>query len=124
MIKFTKPNKKYLIMKEDNNMLTVSQIINILNERGVENELRMNSENFFYIENTNVVYQHPKDLEIVKIYRFEGNSNPDDSAVIYVMRDIENRKSFLLDAYGAQSNYGEEFARFLQRIPVNESEHY
>lgn len=111
-------------MKEDNNMLTVSQIINILNERGIENELRMSNENFFYIENTNVIYHHPKDLEIIKIYRFEGNSDPEDSAVIYVMRDIENRKSFLLDAYGAQSNYGEEFARFLQRIPVNELEDY
>lgn len=111
-------------MKEDNNMVTVSQIINILNERGIENELRMNRENFLYIENSNVVYQNPKDLEIVKIYRFEGNSNPDDSAVIYVMRDIENRKSFLLDAYGAQSNYGTEFINFLQRIPVNELEDY
>lgn len=105
-------------------MLTVSQIINKLHERGIKNELKMNENNVFYIENTEVFYTNPKELEIVKIFRFEGDSNPDDNAIIYIIRDMRGTRFFLLDAYGAKNNMEEEFIKFLKEIPVNETGEY
>lgn len=108
-------------MKNDDIMLTVSQVLNKMRERGIENELKMNENNAFFVENTDVFYTNPKELEIVKIYRFEGDSNPDDNAIIYIIRDMHGEKFFLLDAYGAKNNMEEEFINFLREIPVNET---
>ncbi len=111
-------------MKGNDKMLTVSQILNKLRERGIENELKMNEDNMFFIENTDVFYRDPKELEIIKIYRFEGDSNPDDNAILYIIRDMRGTKSFLLDAYGAQTNIEEEFIKFLKEIPIKETGEY
>ncbi|EIJ39154.1 hypothetical protein [Galbibacter orientalis] len=44
-----------------------------------------------------------EELEIVKHYRFEGMTNPDDSSVLYVIETSEGDKGLLVDAYGAYS---------------------
>lgn len=111
-------------MKGNDIMLTVSQVINNLRERGIENELRMSDECVFFVENTDFVYKSPKELEIKKIFRFEGDSNPDDNAIIYIINDMRGRKFFLLDSYGAKNNMENEFIKFLKEIPMNESEEY
>ena len=61
----------------------------------------------------------------MKSYRFEGDSNPEDNAVLYVLQDKDGLQSIIIDSYGAESNYsGEEFADFLRQIPVEESEDF
>jgi hypothetical protein len=40
---------------------------------------------------------------VVKYYRFEGDSNPDDNTVLYVIETSRGEKGLLLDAYGAYS---------------------
>jgi len=41
------------------------------------------------------------DLEVVKFYRFEGMSNPDDNTILYVIETNKGEKGLLVDAYGA-----------------------
>lgn len=104
-------------------MVTISEMLNKLREKGIVNGLKMNENKVFYVENTDIFYVNPKDLEITKVYRFEGDSNPDDNAVIYLMKDRQGRETFLLDAYGAHSNMDEKFLCFLKEIPVSDPEH-
>ncbi|WP_417444198.1 phosphoribosylpyrophosphate synthetase [Joostella sp.] len=40
-------------------------------------------------------------LEVVKYYRFEGETNPGDSSVLYVIETSKGDKGLLVDAYGA-----------------------
>ena len=76
------------------------------------------------LDNSEHVYQ-PQNLTILRTYRFEGDSNPADNAVLYVVKDHEKNIGFILDSYGAESNYpGEQFDKFLREIPVEESEEY
>ncbi len=39
------------------------------------------------------------DVQIVNFFRFEGTSNPDDEAVLYVIEANDGTKGTLIDAY-------------------------
>ena len=106
------------------NMKTLSQVMAILAQRGVRKEFRMNEKNEMKLDNGDKTY-NSEDLEIAKTYRFEGDSNPDDNAVLIVVKAKDGSIGYLLDSYGAESNYsGEEFDDFLRRIPECEDPTY
>ena len=47
----------------------------------------------------------PDDFEIDKVYRFEGESNPDDEAVLYAISSPKfGVKGVLVNAYGIYSD--------------------
>lgn len=43
------------------------------------------------------------DLNVVKYYRFEGETNPGDNAILYVIEASSGEKGLLVDAYGTYS---------------------
>jgi hypothetical protein len=111
-------------MENSENMTTLSQVMERLKERGVHREFRMNENCEMKFENSDKNYQ-PSDLTIMKTYRFEGDSNPDDSAVLYLVKDTSGNMGMIIDSYGADSNYpGQEFDKFLRDIPIDETEDY
>ena len=105
----------------NHNLKTLSEVLTILVKRGITKEIRMNDRHQLVLEDGEKTYE-PEDLRIVKSYRFEGDSSPEDSAVLYVLEDTEGEFSTLLDSYGAESNFsGEEFDNFLRAIPIEEN---
>lgn len=111
-------------MENSENMTTLSQVMERLKERGVHREFRMNENCEMKFENSDKNYK-PADLTILKTYRFEGDSNPDDSAVLYLVKDTSGNMGMIIDSYGADSNYpGQDFDKFLRDIPVEEIEDY
>ena len=105
-------------------MLTLSQVMQKLSGKRIIKEFRMNENCEMKLQDSDKVYQ-PSDLTIKRTYRFEGDSNPDDNAVLYVAEDKDGNKGMIIDSYGADSNYpGEKFDDFMRDIPVEESEEY
>jgi hypothetical protein len=105
-------------------MTTLSQVMAKLAQRGVHREFRMNEKCEMKSENSDKVYQ-PSELTVLKTYRFEGDSNPDDNAVLYLVKDTAGNRGMIIDSYGADSNYpGEEFDQFLRAITIDESDDY
>lgn len=47
---------------------------------------------------------YPNDFVIDKFYRFEGASNPDDSAILYAISSQNGLKGTLIDAYGVYAD--------------------
>jgi hypothetical protein len=45
----------------------------------------------------------PEDFEIVEVYRFEGNSDPADEAVVYAIESNKGHKGLLVNGYGPSS---------------------
>ncbi|MBV8327204.1 hypothetical protein [Chryseobacterium sp.] len=106
------------------NMTTLSQVMKKLAERGIHREFRMDAHGEMKFENSDRIYQ-PAELIILKTYRFEGDSNPDDNAVLYVIKDSVGNQGMIIDSYGADSNYsGEKFDEFLRNIPILESDEF
>ena len=47
---------------------------------------------------------HPEDFEITRIFRFEGDSNPDDEEVVFAIESKDgSRKGVLVSAFGIYS---------------------
>ena len=44
------------------------------------------------------------DFEIVEVYRFEGNSDPADEAVVYAIESNKGQKGVLVNGYGPSSD--------------------
>lgn len=106
------------------NLKTLSEVYNSLNKRGITKEICMNEDHQMILGKKEKIYS-PEDLVIVKSYRFEGESNPDDNAVLYLIEDRDGELATLLDSYGATSNYsGEEFDNFLRKVPIHERAEY
>lgn len=65
------------------------------------------------------VYQ-PEELKIIKTYRFEGESDPSDSSILYIIEAKDGLIGYSLDAYGIYSNHdGEEgYDNFIRKIEV------
>ena len=43
------------------------------------------------------------ECNVVRYYRFEGMSDPDDNTILYVIETQEGEKGLLMDAYGVDS---------------------
>jgi len=46
----------------------------------------------------------PTEISIVNFFRFEGESNPDDNSIMYVIETNDGKKGTLIDAYGAYAD--------------------
>lgn len=105
-------------MEQPIDMNTLSQILNKLRLKGMDNEIKMSDHGKMQSANLNKIYR-PEDLTIVKTYRFEGMSDPADNSVLYVVEDKDGDIGYMLDAYGIYSdNLGSEFDDFLKKLPV------
>lgn len=111
-------------MDSSEKMTTLSQVMGKISQRGITREFRMNESGEMKLENSGRNYQ-PSDLNILKTYRFEGDSNPDDNVVLYIVKDTDGNMGMIIDSYGADSNYpGEQFDAFLRDIPIHESDEF
>jgi hypothetical protein len=45
-------------------------------------------------------WYRPEDIEVVNFFRFEGMSDPDDNAILYVIQTKDGTKGTLIDGYG------------------------
>lgn len=78
---------------------TVLQAINGLKKRGFTQD--------FNLEENCIVCQVGRfghnEFEITEVYRFEGESNPDDEAIVYAIESKSGVKGVLVNSYGYQS---------------------
>jgi hypothetical protein len=49
-------------------------------------------------------YFRPDDVKVINFYRFEGQSDPADNAIMYVIETGDGLKGTLIDAYGAYAD--------------------
>lgn len=105
-------------MEQPVEMNTLSQILEKLRGKGMDNEIRMSDHGKMQSAALNKIYK-PEDLTIVKTYRFEGMSDPADNSVLYLLEDSDKNIAYILDAYGTYSDHlGSSFDDFLKKIPT------
>ncbi|WP_405381218.1 phosphoribosylpyrophosphate synthetase [Maribacter sp. LLG6340-A2] len=81
--------------------ISLSVAIKALQEEGYTEDFNLCDAG---IENKSKKQIHKAtDLEVVKFYRFEGMTNPDDNTILYVIETSQGEKGLLVDAYGAYS---------------------
>ncbi len=78
---------------------TITDAVSGLRKRGYTMDFNLD-------ENCIVCHEdkfNPEDFEIVEVYRFEGNSDPADEAVVYAIESDKGHKGVLVNGYGPSS---------------------
>lgn len=78
---------------------TVSSALDSLKERGYITDFNIAFDKL--ICNETKMCLNPNDFEITEVYRFEGESNPSDEAVVYAVESKDGKmKGSIVNAYG------------------------
>jgi hypothetical protein len=86
-------------------MDTISTVLNHLKLKKWDNEFTMDNRGSVILQGK--LYDQ-KELKIIKTYRFEGDSDPSDEAIIYVIKANDGIIGYSLDAYGVYSNHSND----------------
>jgi hypothetical protein len=105
-------------MSTSADMTTLSHVMEKLRLKRRDNEFTI-AEGGFTAGN-NKIY-NPEDLKIIRTYRFEGDSSPGDSSILYVIEANDGLVGYSLDAYGVYSNHEDEkYDDFIRKIVVED----
>lgn len=103
---------------EHGEMTTLSEVMEKLRQKKQDHEFMLSEKGFG--ADTGKYYQ-PDELKIIKTYRFEGDSDPSDSVILYIIEANDGKVGYSIDAYGAYSNHDDEkYDDFIRKIPMEE----
>jgi hypothetical protein len=101
-------------------MTTLTSVLEKLRVKKQDNEFKIVPEGFTTASGK--IY-NPQDLKIIRTYRFEGESDPSDSVILYLIEANDGMIGYSMDAYGAYSNHEDDgYDDFIRKIPVEERE--
>ena len=78
---------------------SVSKALDDLNEMGFTYDFNLHEED---------IIKNPSHYEIQHIYRYEGDTNPDDEATVYGIKSTSGKKGVFVAGYAANSDNGAE----------------
>lgn len=94
-------------------MTTLSSVTNTAYKRGYTENFQMKKDGMF-APSSGISY-HPNEVKIDNFYRFEGASDPQDNAILYLLETHDGLKGCLIDGYGNGAD--KEIADFVNDIP-------
>ena len=102
-------------------MSTLSSVLEKLRIKKMDNEFRWENGAF---KGTNGTEYKADDLAIIKVYRFEGESDPGDSSVLYIFKATNGMIGYSIDAYGIYSNQDDEegYNNFIRQVHMEDRE--
>ncbi|MBF6652954.1 hypothetical protein C3B47_08620 [Flavobacterium columnare] len=96
---------------------TLSEVIAVLDKRGYTENFNLLEVQDSYKDDGGKIDLN--DLVIDKIYRFTGQNDVDDEAILYAMRNIKDgAKGIFVNGYGIYTD--EEATAIIEKISVNE----
>ncbi len=102
-----------------NEMRTLSQVLEKLRIKKLDHEFKYEEGSF--VTGNGKKYQ-PGDLSIIKTYRFEGESDPSDASILYLIEASDGLMGYSIDAYGVYSNHEPDYDEFVRKIKVVDRE--
>jgi hypothetical protein len=107
--------KNEKIASEKVNMKTLVSVLDHLTSLGFETQFKATEQGLFSL-NTQKTFQSDE-IEVVHFYRFEGESDPDDNAILYAIATNDGEKGTLVDAYGIYSDT--KITNFMQSVKMH-----
>jgi hypothetical protein len=81
---------------------TLAGAVNGLKQRGYIIDFNLTFDAI--ISHETPVSLMPSEFEIVETYRFEGNSDPDDEAVVYAIESKHGHKGIMVNGFGVSAD--------------------
>lgn len=83
-------------------MKSMASCLNKMVSDGYTEDFKVTDEGLKSLQ-SNKIYQ-PASIKVVNFFRFEGVSDPDDMAILYVIETDDGCKGTLIDAFGTYSD--------------------
>lgn len=96
------------------NMKTLVSILGYLTSLGFEAQFKATERGLLSLK-TQKTFQ-PDEVEVVHFYRFEGESDPDDNAILYAIVTNDGEKGTIVDAYGVYNDT--KITNFMQSVRI------
>lgn len=94
-----------MIVNENNTqpyMKSFSTWLNKIISEGYDEDYKITERGMESLQ-TSKIYR-PEQVRVVNFFRFEGMSDPDDNAILYVIETEDETKGTLVDAYGVYND--------------------
>ncbi len=88
-----------------NTLTPLTEILEKLKNEGYTTDFNLRDNCIICHEHGNALELHPEDFVVDRYFRFEGNSDPDDQAIVYAISSPKhNIKGVLVNGYGIYSD--------------------
>src|SRR4051812_31091965 len=106
-----------MIVNENNSMPYMKSLATCLNHMvndGYTEDFRITERGLESLRNHS--NYSPHQIHVANFYRFEGESDPDDNAILYIIETNDGTKGTLVDAYGTYNDT--RVTRFMQDVDI------
>lgn len=94
-------------------MNSLSMVMGKAVKNGYTEQFKVGSRGFHTAEEGSKVYT-PEEVSVINFYRFEGESDPGDNSILYVVETADGKKGTLVDAYGPYAD--QKVTAFMQQV--------
>lgn len=94
-----------MIVNENNSMPYMKSLATCLNRmltEGYTEDFKVTDAGLESIAHQG--HYQPEQIQVVNFFRFEGESDPSDNAILYVIETNDGTKGTLIDAYGVYND--------------------
>ncbi|MBC5992284.1 hypothetical protein [Pontibacter cellulosilyticus] len=100
-------------MQDRDELTSMINVLAQLRKEGYTEDYKITEDGNMCTINGQEIFE-PEQVRIVNFYRFEGESNPDDMAILYVIETTTGHKGTISDAYGTYSD--DTVENFMKKI--------
>jgi hypothetical protein len=107
-------------MPHKEEMDTLVECINVLRKRAYKHNFTATKEDTI-LDDEKKEYK-PDQVKISSFYRFEGESDPGDSAILYAIETSSGEKGIIINSYGPTSDT--KVTKFIEKVEdIQKKEH-
>lgn len=103
---YNKPNDKITFMN------TLTSCVNKVVKDGYTDSFKVTRQGLYSPARDQ--YYRPEEVQVINFYRFEGESDPGDMVIMYVIETSDGAKGTLVDAFGTYSD--ESVNNFMKEV--------
>jgi hypothetical protein len=97
-------------------MDTLSSVLHDLKLKGQGSEMLITTKGLVTLKGKNY---RSHEIRILKTYRFEGESDPADQAIIYLVGANDGNEGYCMDAYGIYSSHTHDaYSEFIHNAEI------
>lgn len=101
-------------MQDKEEMTSLTTVEKKLNSEGYTHDFTVREGQLHTMDDDSARTYSPEEITIVDYFRFEGESNPDDMAILYAIEAQDGIKGTISSAYGVYAN--EDVDQFILKV--------
>ena len=102
------------VMTNRREMDTLSTVLEHLRQRHRYTEFTINAPGLVWLSGK--LYKEDE-IKMIRTYRFEGDSDPSEEAIIYIIRATDGTIGYGIDTYGVYASHSDDvYGRFIKRL--------